>query len=272
MNNTEIKQLPVNDNLYDMLLLDSVESVRHREDFSVYSYNDIPVPRVTKILDSCINKDFLIIWAAKLGYYKYLNEKDFATSIGSKVHEMIEHFLHTGEDLDISYKKAPKQAPIIDTAYNNFKNWFYYLQSLNCKFELIDTEISLSCPYYGGTLDCLCKINNAVYILDFKTSKKISYDYIMQVIAYKWMVDNGYLDPKYNINHIDGVGIIRVDKEQNKFEDLFLNEFDQYGKSMIDVYTKGFGSVLSSYYSKINMEYTFSNYKKHYVGIESIIE
>ena len=50
----------------------------------------------------------------------------------------------------------------------------------------------------------------AIYIIDFKTSKQISYEYIIQTCAYMWLINNGFFP---EISHIDGVGIIRVDKE-----------------------------------------------------------
>lgn len=266
----ELVQLPISDDLYDMLTLDAIEAYRGRKDFLAYQYNGVNVPRVTKILDDCMNREYLIMWAVNLGKYGYLNEKDFATSVGSKVHEMIEHFLQTGEDLDIEYKKAPKQAPVINRAYNNFKRWYTKLINDGNKFELIGLEIPLICPFYAGTCDCICKINGAIYILDFKTSKKISYEYFIQICAYKWMIDNGFL-LEYNIKHIDGVGIIRVDKESHEYEDLFLNEFNIEQNKIINDYIKGFFSILNTYYNKLNMEYIFSQYKKKYPGLNEII-
>ena len=258
---SNINRYTLIDNVEELLDLESIENERTKESFSSYLYNDIPVPRVTRIIDSVMNREFLISWALGLGKYGYYNERDFATSVGSKVHEMIEFFLKFGTDKEVDYyKRSPKQAPVVERAYNNFKDWYDHLINTGSnKFELIGLEIPVSCPYYAGTLDCLAKINNAVYLLDFKTSKKISYEYIIQVCAYKWIIDNGYIN---NLPHVDGIGIIRVDKEINRYEDLFLNTFIPEQNMMINSFTNGFLSMLYTFYQKINMEYIFNKYKK----------
>ena len=265
----QIKLLPsieVLDDLHDIFQLNI-----SRNKFDTYDYYNIPVPRVTKILDEMINKPFLIKWAATIGYKRYLGAKDQATSIGSKVHELIEYYvMHKGkEELDINYKKAPVQAPMIDRAYNNFKNWYAYLKKCGYKLKPLYTEKQLVCPYYAGTTDMIADIGGRIYILDFKTSKKLCYDYILQLAAYKWIIDNGFDD---KIHHIDGIGLIRVDKDKDIFEDLFLTEEIPYQKAMIDEYIRGFGTLLAAYYSNQHLENQFNQYYKQYTGIGDILK
>lgn len=273
MENTSIiSKYTLIDNLDDLLELEAIEHERTKEVFSTYTYNGIQIPRVTKIIDSVMNREYLITWALGLGKYGYYNEKDFATSVGQKVHDLIEYYLQNGyKDKDVDYyRKSPRQAPVIERAYNNFKDWFEHLINTGNKFELIGLEIPVSCPYYAGTIDCICRINGVTYILDFKTSKKISYEYILQVCAYKWIIDHGFM-PEYNF-HIDGIGIIRVDKEICRNEDLFLNTFIPEQNHIIESFTLGFGSILSTFYQKINMEYEFNKYKKSYPGLLSTLK
>ena len=262
--------MDINNEIYDLVQLEAVEKARiKRKDFNIYKYNDeIPVPRVTKIIADCMNTEWLIKWASELGWYGYLREKDFATSVGSQVHEMVEYFLRTGEDMVIGVKESSKAGYAINKAYGNFKRWYNDLLAHRNKIEILGLEVPIITPFYAGTLDLICKINSAVYILDIKTSKKISYDYLIQVAAYKWAVDNGYCEIK---THVDGVGIIRIDKESDYYEDLVLNEFNPYQNQIIEYYTKGFFSILSTYYNKINMEYNFRQYFKQYPGLNNVI-
>ena len=58
--------------------------------------------------------------------------------------------------------------------------------------KVIGVEIPISCPWFGGTIDAILVINGATYIIDFKTSKKISSEYLVQVAAYMWLVNNGF--------------------------------------------------------------------------------
>lgn len=256
---------PIPDNLYDLFLLDELEFQKD----SPYTYNGtVHVPRVSIILKECISKEYLINWAARIGKQQYAIEKNKATTIGTRVHEMIENYLLNGTDLDLSYKTVPSYMNAVNTAYNNFKNWKSYIESLGYIIEeIIAIEVSIVCPYYGGTIDCICRINGKVYIIDFKTSKKISYEYIIQTSAYMWAVNNGYAP---SLPHIDGIGIIRIDKEKNKFEDLFLNESIPYQNNILKQYFVGFGSLLASYYHNLNMKHLFSQYKKQYCIEETL--
>ena len=256
-------------NIADLLESEAIENARFKDDFSTYEYNGIKVPRVTKIIDSLFDKSYLINWALSFrSKYDYLNEKNLITDIGTKAHLMIEEYLKTGELQEAPFKKAPRQAPIVQRCFENFVDWREHLVNSGNTFELIDLEVPVVNPYYGGCIDCIARINNAVYILDFKTSKKISYEYMLQVCAYMWTINSGYT----NLPHIDGIGIIRVDKESRRYEDLFLNTFDPVQNAIINEYIKGFGSLLNSYYQKINMEYIFNQYKKTYPGLLSVIK
>lgn len=258
--------------LQDIFLLDNISDEYRSKNFDTYKFNGIPIPRVSNILKECISKEFLISWAARLGIQQYMIEKNKATTIGTKVHEMIENYLLTGNDLNLSCKKiVPNYIKSVNIAYNNFKLWVDNINNLGYKIEkILAIEQEVTCPYYGGTIDCIMKINGAIYIIDFKTSKQISYEYIIQTCAYMWLINNGFFP---EISHIDGVGIIRVDKEkEGKFEDLFLNEYIPYQKEIIDQYIRGFGSLLNSYYNNINMKILFSNYKKSYDFEETILK
>ena len=84
--------------LTDIFLLDCLDESYRNKYFDYYDYKGIGVPRVTRILDQCVNKEFLIQWAAKLGKQKYFYEKNKATTIGSRTHELIEEYLTTQTD------------------------------------------------------------------------------------------------------------------------------------------------------------------------------
>ena len=266
----DITNLPVikSLDLEDIFLLDSIDNVYREKHFDVYKYDGVGVPRVSHILKECIGKEYLMLWAAKLGQRQMIIERNKATTIGSRVHEMIEHYLLTGNDLDLSYKTSPVYMNEINRAYENFKDWIIYIESLGYKIEeVIATETPVICPWYGGTIDCIVKINGKIYIIDFKTSKQISYEYITQTCSYMWAVNNGYAP---HLPYIDGVGIIRIDKEKRKFEDLFLNNHIPYQADIINHFYNGFGSLLSCFYSNINMKNLFANYKKEYDIKETI--
>ena len=248
--------------LTDIFLLDCLDESYRNKYFDYYDYKGIGVPRVTRILDQCVNKEFLIQWAAKLGKQKYFYEKNKATTIGSRTHELIEEYLTTGRfNENIFYKIPPSLKKNVSIAFNNFKEWMDGLAN-NGFFisDIIAMEKVVTCPYFGGTVDCICRINGKVYLVDFKTSKKISPEYLLQVAAYTWIINSGYVE---NLPKIDGIGIIRVDKEtKGKYEDLFLNFNIPWQFDIINKFTRAFGVLLNCYYTILSMEREFIDVKK----------
>lgn len=264
-NNLQMKEIlesPVIDigTLYDIFTDMDIDDNYREKKFTTYNFNGIPVPRVSEILKECIGKEALMFWAAKLGTKSMFFEKSKAQTIGTKTHERIEHFLLYGEDLKDNTFNYSKY---INIAYNNFKEWLKYINFKGIFIEeIIAVEVPISCPYYGGTIDCIARINGKVYIIDFKTSKQISFEYFLQTSAYMWAVNNGFCP---DLPHIDGIGIIRIDKEfKGMFEDVFLNEFIPRQNLIIQEYIKTFGALLNSYYHIHNCQIQMANYQKNY--------
>ena len=75
-----------------------------------------------------------------------------------------------------------------------------------------------------------------------------------------WICNSGYVE---NCPRIDGVGIIRVDKEtKHKYEDMFLNYNIPWQADIINRYITDFGILVQSYYTILSMEKEFSSIKK----------
>ena len=234
---------------------------------TTYEYAGIPVPRVTKILDYCSDQSGLINWGASVGKMMY-KIKNKATTVGSNVHEMIDNYLNyvTGkskiEDMDLNGFLSNDYLDEIYNAYNHFKEWLADFNAHGFRIEeVVGLEVPVVCPWFGGTIDAIVKINGYYYILDFKTSKQISTEYFLQVSAYMWMVNNGYGD---NLPHINGVGIIRVSKTFDGFESIFLNEFDPYQNYVINQYQMTFASFVDSYYRAYYAHHLKKDYMENY--------
>lgn len=264
-NITDKEEFPVIDihELQDIFLINSISKEYREDNFDTYKFYDIPVPRVSNILKECIAKEYLMKWAASIGMKAMYSQQKKATTIGTIVHELIERHL-TGNTEEYDYRKDVPTSYLysIEKAFNNFLLWERNLNRLGYNIDaIIGTEMTVTCPYYGGTIDCIMRINGYNYIVDFKTSKSISFEYIIQTCAYLWIINNGYAP---DIPLVDGISIIRIDKQMSKFEDLFLNIHIPEQKIIIDQYIQGFGSLLYSYYNQINMKNLYSAYKKSY--------
>ena len=260
--------------LFDNEILDliGIDEVR-KEEWDKYTYDSIgAVPRVTNILKQCRDSEGLIQWASNVGRSKYLYYREKALSIGTIVHELIDEY--------ISYVCPSPNLPKIDrfeinyseidgdyrsSVYNcieNFKLWINKLNEIGCPIqEVIGLEIPIVCPWYGGTVDGIIKINGMNYIIDFKTSKSISPEYLLQVAAYMWIINNGYVP---NLPHIDGIGRIRVDKSKpGIIDDIFLNEYKD--SDIILGYQKCFASYVEAFYRTINTNCITRNYTEKYI-------
>jgi len=181
----------------DILELEGIEEIRSREWIN-YNHEEKGVPRVSHILAQCENQEGLIQWAANIGRRKYDYYREKALNIGTIVHENIDEYLmskyvyHTPfsinfNNIEDDYRKS------VYNSFENFKLWEKRLEEYGCKIEeVVGLEIKVTCPWYGGTIDGIVKINGRYYIIDFKTSKKISMSYFLQASAYMWIVNNGY--------------------------------------------------------------------------------
>jgi len=248
------------------------ESFRSRV-FGYYTFNGFPVPRVSDILAYCGNKDGIIKWAASLDTKEYYKIKNIALRVGSAAHKAIEDYIlglyPSKTCLDILYDnegKALHGKAEISQAVNCFKNFLAWERNLNhygMEIEkVLDSEVPLITPYYGGTFDLVLQINGSVYVVDLKSSKRISYEYCIQTAAYYWAIVNGYCE---SVPFVNGVGIVRIDKyKENSFGDLFFNTHIPYQNQALQYYINTFIAYLNAYYHGKNAEAEFSKNKDAY--------
>ena len=234
--------------------------------WDTYQFQGRNIPRVSDILKKCLGKDYLINWAARLGIDEYKRESARTLYIGSIVHEVIEEFLLTGNiniPFDISNNVIRNK---IKRSVNNFVNWYQSMIEKGYIIKVLAIEKQITNPWYGGTIDCIMMITNIatgiskVYIVDFKTSKTISIDYLLQTYSYLWSIkwNKMYIDS--TLPDIDGIGIIRIDKESDRYQDLFLDyENDTNILKDIDF---SFTSMINWYYQTIIMEYNLKIAKR----------
>ena len=185
--------------------------------------------------------------------------------IDTYVKHSITTFVADYDNIQQEYKES------VYNCFENFKLWEKRLYNLGGKIdEIIGLEVPVTCPWYGGTIDCIARINGAVYIIDFKTSKQISAEYLLQVTAYMWIVNNNYAP---YLPHIDGVGVIRMDKSKyGVVDDYFLNDFDPNHHNMIVNYQNCFMEYVNAFYRTINAEHIFDKYFLLYLHIHHIFQ
>ena len=102
-------------------------------------------------------------------------------ALGSKMHDAYEKLLNEVElNLINDYKTTKEKKHIL-----SFAQWFEDFKPTEIQTE--QTVASLKYRY-AGTLDCLCKRDGETWLIDFKTSAGIYWNYEIQVAAYKQAV------------------------------------------------------------------------------------
>lgn len=152
-----------------------------------------------------------------------------AAEAGTIAHNLVDLWIHsdpqtqknlatqTPEDIAVVTKCDLLEATQALSAFSAFIEW----ESTN-EFQLLETEVSLvSEKYnYGGTLDCLGYISGSKFILlDWKTSKRLYAEYIVQLSAYGNLWNENW-EPSVNEYHL-----VRFDKQtaayhHTQFSDL----------------------------------------------------
>lgn len=228
-------------------LLDSVQNVEGIN--SSYKYNGKRVPRVTSIISRCNHNDSLMYWANNLGFKRqsYSKTLNHAAEIGTQCHENIDMYLENP-----SHKISNTVLYQSKMAYKSFRKWFNDI-SMVATVEVLYHEFSLVCKYFGGTLDGLYKINGKIYLVDYKTSNHISYNYCLQLSAYRYMLRElmGIV--------IDGCIILQLSKNEVAYNEYVLNFENIYHLDFINSCELTFLSLTFSYYNLLNVEKQYEN-------------
>tara|TARA_R100001463_G_scaffold64943_1_gene118127 strand:+ start:832 stop:1461 length:630 start_codon:yes stop_codon:yes gene_type:complete len=142
-----------------------------------YIVNKKKVPGVTTILNRFKLSTPLIIWANRLGlegkdYFKELNK---AGDIGTELHNLAE--LHIkNEHYDLPEDETVKNC------FNQFLDWW---DKSNYQVTWTEKPYASKKLFYGGCPDLLVNGNT---LIDFKTSKGIYLDYLIQLSAYAALI------------------------------------------------------------------------------------
>jgi len=131
-------------------------------------------------------------------YYKQLQEE--AKDFGSELHNCLEVYLKTNK-----VNGLLEANPRLKTPLAEFIKW----QMAN-EFKLVEAEhIVWSEQYqFAGTLDCVSELKGKLYLVDFKSSKAIYDDYLMQIAAYMKAYE------ERTSKEIQGLGILRLPKNE----------------------------------------------------------
>lgn len=144
-----------------------------------------------------------------------------AADIGTAAHSMVEAHIN-GDDPEAALSALMGEGEDFATkarsAFNAYLEW-----ASMTRIELLSNyqEIQLVSEEYqfGGTPDAIGRINGKVVLIDWKTSNGVYQDYLIQLAAYKHLIENGVrMDTREPLGlTIEGFHLCRFAKEHADF-------------------------------------------------------
>jgi len=148
----------------------------------VYKTPDGAFPSITTVL-SRLSRDGIAVWRKRVGEEEANRVSRVSSSRGTRIHKFCEDYINNKE-LDI---RSPLD-----------KEMFMNMREVMDDFvgEVYGQELALYSKHLGiaGRVDLVCKWNNKIAIVDFKTSAKLKErrwvdSYYMQATAYCVMLE-----------------------------------------------------------------------------------
>lgn len=178
-----------------------------------------------------------VTWVASfypksIGFYRWLAEKGWdeseaiksaAGDKGSKVHAAISAVLRNEEvriDSKFINPTTEKEEELTIDEIDCIKSFVDWKNAVKPVTIAWDLTVFSDKHNYAGTIDYICKINDEVYIVDFKTSQQVWPEMEMQISAYKQTISNGENPVMFNGELLDvsniKLGILQVGYKKNK--------------------------------------------------------
>lgn len=132
--------------------------------------------------------------------------KDKAANIGTQVHKMIEYTIRRQLKLKVEERPAMSEA-----ALRVFKSWERWWKRSKIRPLKIETRVHCVGCGYAGTMDLLAEQNGKAVVLDWKTSKGIYWEMLLQNIAYR------HACRKMGIKTYGGI-LVRIPKTEDESE------------------------------------------------------
>ena len=265
--NQDLSQLEY---ILDLYKIDDI-----RKPWTYYSFNGIPVPRVSNILDATIGKQYLNNWAASLGT-EYKLTRNRILNTGTLVHTYIEDYLLHGTRDSHPILEGKANIDEALNCYNNFTQWIHDMNHIGYTVKPLLIEKQTTTPYYAGTCDFVAQISRDTtmnYIIDFKSSGKISYEYYLQTMFYVIGFEfNRIVLGDLNFPEIDGIGILRLDKKKQKYEFATLDLYNFEHMNIINSLRQAVVSMVDWYYRQNSVKAQVEDFLKDHKNLDEVIK
>ena len=197
-------------------------------------------PGVTTVLDG-LSKPAMLIWSNQIGLAGYELRKyvDELASIGTLAHAMIERHLQGGfseEDFPDFTRNQYERALV------PFKKYVEWEKQHSVEVILSEKPLVSEVFRFGGTADGILKIDGIATLIDFKTSKAIYDEHLIQCAANTVLAEeNGY--------KVDAFRVLQIGRNA---DEGFSEKTVAYAE--MEKYWMVFKGALDVYYAKKALE------------------
>lgn len=158
------------------------------------------VPSVTDVLGT-LGKPELVSWANNLGLQGLSAEavRNERAAEGSALHECIRAYLCRDQaDLEPFSPKVRAAGRV------GFVRWRQkWLERHDVRPVLIESPLVSNQYGFGGTLDLLAEVDGRLEVLDWKTTKQVYQEHVLQASAYQLLAwENGYEPQAVRVVHV----------------------------------------------------------------------
>jgi len=172
-------------------------------------FPDLPFPSMTWI-SGCYPKGIPFYkWLAEKGWDESQSLKEQAGKKGSRVHHGIEILLQ-GNTLSMTDSLPDNDGQAAEPSVEEWESLMAFVSWFEeTKPEIIATEqvVMNKTLWFAGTLDFKCKINDEIWIVDWKTGQNIWPEYNIQLSGYKSCE---------GMEDVQKLGILQIGYRRNK--------------------------------------------------------
>lgn len=191
-------------------------------------FANLSVTKLTKFNDSVMHIPYLSIYAVIGSNYhtiiekvlkkEYIDYEKLISNYKKEIEALDMNILNMKEKARKEYEDTKKTYIFKKVDYTNLKLWKSFENKVKRKFKnytLIGSEITVLDRWKKvvGIVDLLVERKGKIYIFDFKTSKDISLNHLMQINIYKKI-----LKSNYKID-VDVMNLTKIDKTNGRMKD-----------------------------------------------------
>ncbi len=185
--------------------VEAVAAKRSRVHTRYYNREGKLLPGVTTVL-GVLNKPALGPWHNKMGLQGIDTAKyvDAMALIGTIGHQMI-----CDHNRGVPFQTNGHPAELIDKAENCFLSYLawekqHIVEPILCEAGLVSETYG-----YGGTVDMLANVDGVPTLIDYKTSRALYAEHMIQVAAYfELLIENGH--------RVQALRVLRIGRDETE--------------------------------------------------------